>query len=148
VSRKPLLHMSYHLVSPIMFIQFLFCLSVRRVSRKFAIQVRIFSPTKFGIAKGMLVIKQGIDKIQIPESMIKVERSSSADPMHAQVVLVITQIFPSENCYTMERFINDDMKNPTDKQKQKLNVLEDDIVFIKNVLIASGVSPVLLDQCK
>jgi len=96
----------------------------------------------------MLVIKPGIEKIEIPESMIKVERSSSADPMHAKVVLVITQIFPSENCYTMEKFINDDMKDPTDNQKQKLNVREDDIVFIKNVLIASGVSPVLLDQCK
>jgi hypothetical protein len=118
------------------------------VRRAIAIQVRIFSPTKFGIAKGMLVIKPGIDKIQIPESMIKVERSSSANPMHPKVVLVITQIFPSENCYTMERFINYEVKDPTDNQKQKLNVLKNDIVFIKNVLIASGVGQVLLDKCK
>ncbi len=96
----------------------------------------------------MLVIKPGIDKIQIPESMIKVERSSSANPMHPKVVLVITQIFPSENCYTMERFINYEVKDPTDNQKQKLNVLKNDIVFIKNVLIASGVGQVLLDKCK
>lgn len=41
-------------------------------SRVFAIQVRIFGPSCLGIAKGMLVMKDGIDKVQIPGSMIKV----------------------------------------------------------------------------
>ena len=56
-------------------------------------QVRIVAPT-IGLAKGMLLKKKGIDKIQLPQSMIKVGPSQTCkDPWAA---VIIKNVFPSE----------------------------------------------------
>jgi hypothetical protein len=56
----------------------------------FAIQVRIAIPT-MGIFKGVLMEKQGIDKIQLPPSMKKVEASANSDDPDSSAFLIINQ---------------------------------------------------------
>jgi hypothetical protein len=71
-----------------------------------AVQVRLFSPTGFGIAKGLLVIKEDIDKIEIPTSMLKVGASLEDNPMHDNVVVVVSAIYPSDSCNGLARILS------------------------------------------
>ena len=80
--------------------------------RAFAIQVRLVGPSRIGIAKGMLFVKAGIDNIQVPTSMLKVNKSSSA-PLHTDVVLNIIHVYPSTNQKVMGRLLNDKLDDPT-----------------------------------
>jgi ribosomal protein L24 len=71
-------------------------------SRIFAIQVRIFAP-KLGIFKGMLFEKPGIDKIQLPTSMLKVPASRNVPVADWAVVLITsTGIVPSKTNRAIE----------------------------------------------
>jgi RNA dependent RNA polymerase len=63
--------------------------------RIFALQVRIVAP-QLGIYKGMLVVKEGIDRIQLPTSMKKVGPSTIIDPNDKRVFLLINGSFPSK----------------------------------------------------
>ena len=113
-------------------------------SRVCQIQVRVVGPSSVGIGKGMLFVKDGIDKIQLPTSMIKVEKSTTC-PLHDDVVLCIVQCFPSKPNEYMGRFINEDLKDPTVKQLKGLKPPYDDAV---RVLQSKGVDPAVLEQCK
>ncbi|KAL7550145.1 hypothetical protein ACHAWF_013386 [Thalassiosira exigua] len=111
--------------------------------RAFAIQVRIVSPTNVGVAKGMLFVKDGIDRIQIPKSMVKVLKSSSKKPLHEHVALTTKQVFPYEQHETMGRLLNNDLKDPTYSQIGKLKPPYEDAV---RVLLCKGVSEDVMDQ--
>jgi len=113
----------------------------QRAQRAHAVQVRLFSPSKFGIGKGMLVVKKGIDKIQIPKSMIKVERSKTT-PLHTNVVLVITEVFPSSRCEEMAKILRG---NATAKQK-RAHLTKHLSSMVENVLYAKGLSREIIDQ--
>jgi len=115
----------------------------QRAQRAHAVQVRLFSPSKFGIGKGMLVVKKGIDKIQIPKSMIKVERSKTT-PLHTNVVLVITEVFPSSRCEEMAKILRG---NATAKQK-RAHLTKHLSSMVENVLYAKGLSREIIDQCE
>ena len=68
--------------------------------RTFALQVRVFGP-RVGVAKGMLVVKPGIDRIQLPPSMMKVGPSREAGIDRAAVVITKNGIYPfPAHCYT------------------------------------------------
>ena len=106
--------------------------------------MRIISPSKLGTAKGMLFVKEQIDKIQIPSSMIKVGKSKEK-PLHDDVVLNIIRMFPSQNCEIFERLLNDSKKNPTNRQTKLLKLPPE---TVQNVLRAKGVSTDVLNRCK
>jgi RNA dependent RNA polymerase len=61
--------------------------------RTFALQVRVFG-SKIGIGKGVLMVKPGIERIQLPPSMVKVG-PSHLDGQDTAVILVNTNgVFP------------------------------------------------------
>ena len=62
--------------------------------RNFAFMTRILAP-QFGLVKGVLVEKKGIDKIQLHPSMIKVP-PSQRNPTSKKVILLASRSFPSE----------------------------------------------------
>ena len=116
-------------------------------SRVFAIQVRIFGPATVGIAKGMLFVKKDIgkSKIQIPTSMVKVDKSSST-PVHTYVALSINQCFPSTNQLSIGRLFSDDPKiNPTLSMVKALKPISPDV---ERVLRCKGASRDDIEQCK
>lgn len=90
--------------------------------RVFAIQVRIIGPSSVGVAKGMIFVKETMprDKIQIPSSMVKVNKSKTK-PLHTYVAINIIQHFPSKAQYTMGRLFNDDQKDPSIPMVNDLN---------------------------
>ena len=92
----------------------------------------------------MLFVKDGIDKIQLPTLMIKVEKSTTS-PLHDDVVLIITQCFPSKPNEYIGRLIGEDLKDPTARQ---LKGLEKPYLDALRVLHSKGVDPDILNQCK
>lgn len=74
-------------------------------SRITSIQVRIISP-KLGIFKGMLTIKENIDKIQLTPSMRKVGPSTVDSQFSDRVWLLIVNSSPSVNNLSMGTWIN------------------------------------------
>lgn len=117
-------------------------------------QIRAFSPTKFGIAKGMLMIKDDLDDktILLPSSMIKVNKSRSKDPLHDDVVLIISGLFLSDKAITMERVLKLDPTKEAPKKEEPtssgLAGLQPPSVMFLNVLVSRGVQKELIDQCK
>lgn len=102
-----------------------------------AIQVRIFGP-KIGWYKGMLMKKPGIDRIELPPSMRKVEKSKLKKSPD-WVVLVIHASFPSEQCTMMGRAQNPHLKDPTSRWAEKnLKCLDESSMFW-NLLLLNGV---------
>ena len=98
----------------------------------------------FGIAKGVLMLKEGIDKIQIPKSMLKVNKSRS-QPLHNSVMMIVSQVFLSEISITMGRIITDNpKKRPTATGLKKI---ESPSKSFTNVLLAAGVSKDTMDNC-
>jgi len=82
----------------------------RPSKRKDSFQVRIFGPC-VGIAKGMLIKKIGITKIQLPPSMIKVPPSKVSDG-GTWVSLIATSAQPSRSSEYLGRKLDPDAKDP------------------------------------
>mmetsp|Transcript_75529 Transcript_75529/g.179418 ORF Transcript_75529/g.179418 Transcript_75529/m.179418 type:complete len:766 (-) Transcript_75529:25-2322(-) len=59
-------------------------------------QVRILAP-KLGLFKGMLTVKPGIDRIQLPQSMLKVPPSRSAKPEDCRAWIVVRLAHPTDS---------------------------------------------------
>ena len=79
----------------------------------------------------VLVVKEvGIEKykIQIPASMIKVNKSRKTKPLHTYVALSINSLFPSKRC--MGRLHNDDLQDPTEKQLKKIKAPGPDVLKV------------------
>lgn len=103
-----------------------------------AIQVRIISPTH-GWAKGMLILKPGISRIQLPPSMIKVGPSKSPSTRELSVFVGIRAYFPSASSRMMGRFLNPNLPNPPKSSEKDLKRLrKDDQLW--NVLLGNGVT--------
>jgi hypothetical protein len=66
-------------------------------------QVRLIGPN-LGFAKGMLLKKSGIRRIQIPPSMIKARKSETCNEDY--VALIIKNVFPSEENKQLGRFLD------------------------------------------
>lgn len=66
-------------------------------------QVRLIGP-KLGLAKGMLLKKQGISRIQIPESMLKAPPSQICNKNY--VAIIIKNVFPSTENTQLGRFLD------------------------------------------
>jgi hypothetical protein len=114
--------------------------------RVFAIQVRIIGPSSVGIAKGMLFVKEDIaeDKIQLPTSMIKVNKSRT-EPLHTHVVLNIRQCFPSSNQECMGRLFDNFKDDPTLNMIKALKPPSPDV---QRVILCKGVNEQILQQCE
>mmetsp|Transcript_21142 Transcript_21142/g.45875 ORF Transcript_21142/g.45875 Transcript_21142/m.45875 type:complete len:873 (+) Transcript_21142:47-2665(+) len=118
--------------------------------RAFAIQVRIIGPSSVGVAKGVLFVKEtiGRETIQIPSSMIKVNKSKTK-PLHTYVALNINQHFPSKAQYCMGRLLDDDLKDPTLRMVNDLNAPCEDT---QRVLCCKGVDQDIIhtyvERCK
>eukprot|EP01082_Thalassiosira_pseudonana_P006004 g5635.t1 g5635 contig2:949286-952998(+) len=93
---------------------------LKRAQDCYAVQVRWYNPGLFGIGKGMLCVKDGIDKIQIPrESMLKVGKSANSMPKHRDgFILSIVNLMPSSQGYVVGKILFD--KDPTKSDKGKL----------------------------
>jgi hypothetical protein len=75
-----------------------------KVGGKFdSVQVRILGPT-LGMAKGMLLRKPGISRIQLPSSMFKAPPSHICNDSFAAVI--IKNVFPSEENKQLGRFLD------------------------------------------
>mmetsp|Transcript_10202 Transcript_10202/g.22683 ORF Transcript_10202/g.22683 Transcript_10202/m.22683 type:complete len:1127 (-) Transcript_10202:57-3437(-) len=83
-----------------------------------SIQVRLIGP-KIGLAKGMILVKDGITNIQLPPSMIKAPPSEACDK--TWVAVVIKNIFPCERNVQLGRYLHpdEDACNSWKKNKQK-----------------------------
>jgi hypothetical protein len=116
----------------------------KRSKRTIALQVRFFSPTGFGVGKGLLMVKENIDKIEIPTSMIKVKKSAAKYPLIDSVVLVISGIYPTVKSNVFARILdpNDD---PTDAQLSMFEPINESFL---NVMQAKGVLKELLYECE
>ena len=71
-----------------------------------SMQVRIVGPT-LGLAKGMLLKRQGISRIQLPTSMLKAKRSSTCNDKYAAVI--IKNFFPSGENKQLGRLLDPGM---------------------------------------
>lgn len=113
-----------------------------------AIQIRAFSPTGFGIAKGMLMVKDNIDRVEIPKSMIKVRKSTVQDPLHDSVVLVVIATFPSAAAKKISEQLEGTIDHGEDPvecdwdQPGPLSKMQ------QNILLAAGVKNVALEDCE
>jgi hypothetical protein len=99
-----------------------------------SIQVRIVGP-KLGLAKGMLLKRQGISCIQIPESMIKAPSSETCDANYAAVI--IKNEFPSDENIQIGRFLDPDAKDP--RQSWKMKVKKPLSKMYRRMLVGHGV---------
>lgn len=83
-----------------------------------SIQVRVIGPN-IGLAKGMLLVKDGISKIQLPQSMIKAPPSNTSD--ETWVAIIMKNVFPCEKNIQLGRYLHpdDDACNSWKKQKHK-----------------------------
>jgi len=81
-----------------------------------SIQVRVYGP-RLGVLKGVLTLKEGIDKIQLPPSMRKVDPSKTNHSESAWVV--VTRTFPSSTSQQLERWLQGGEANKTLMEKQK-----------------------------
>ncbi|KAL7543918.1 hypothetical protein ACHAXR_013297 [Thalassiosira sp. AJA248-18] len=100
-----------------------------------SIQVRIIGP-KIGLAKGMLLVKDGIDKIQLSkESMIKAPPSVTSD--ESWVAIVIKNGFPTDGNVQLNKYFDphldpcDSWKNNKQKELSKMH---------KRMLIGYGIN--------
>ena len=114
--------------------------------RVFAIQVRIIGPSSVGVAKGMLFVKEDLEeyKIQLPTSMVKVNKSKTA-PLHTHVVLNIRQCFPSSNQKCMGKLLDDSKSDPSLTQIKALKLPSPDV---RQVMLCKGVAEDNLQECK
>lgn len=102
----------------------------------------------FGIGKGMLMLKEGISKIQIPKSMLKVQKSRSQHPLHDSVVVIVSELFLSDKSITIGRiFADNPKKQPTASVLRELTEKKTAIMFT-TVLLAAGVSEDALNDCR
>lgn len=67
--------------------------------------MRIIGPN-LGLAKGMLLSKPGITRIQIPSSMLKAPASNTCND--SWLAVVVKNLFPSEENSQMGRFLDPD----------------------------------------
>lgn len=74
-----------------------------------AIQVRLVGPN-LGIAKGMLLKKRGITKIQLPSSMIKAPESQTCHDNW--VAVVVKTVFPSKENNSLGRLLDPNAQEP------------------------------------
>lgn len=107
--------------------------------------MRLFSPTKFGIAKGTLRVKDGIDGFEIPTSMIKVGKSIADEPLHDDVVVVITAIYPSKIHHTIGRLFDSTRDDPTENGLKDVKPISE---ALRYVLMARGVQANTLERCE
>ena len=97
----------------------------------------------------MLLVKDGIDTIQVPSSMIKVKRSSAPNPMHDEVAVVVNGISPGDN--TLGRKFgnyyngNGQKIEPTTAGLKNIDPPTESLCMI---LIARGVEEETLSSCK
>ena len=74
-----------------------------------SMQVRIVAPT-LGLAKGMLLKKRGISRIQLPTSMFKAKRSNTCNNKYAAII--IKNFFPSDENKQLGRLLDPTEKVP------------------------------------
>jgi len=101
-----------------------------------AVQVRVICP-KLGIFKGELVRTAGIEKIQLPASMMKVGKSTAKKKSFKTAFVVLKSVSPSMNNKMMERQLNPhSMKAPTKSSERDLRDLG---VMVTKMLLGCGV---------
>lgn len=103
-------------------------------------QVRLLGP-KLGLAKGMLLKKQGISRIQIPSSMLKAPPSQICDENY--VVLIIKNVFPSEENTQLGRFLDpesDAQNSWTSSTKKPLSDM------YRRMLVGFGVKELIVKE--
>ena len=110
-----------------------------KAMNSFAIQVRVYS-ANLGIFKGLLEIKDGIDKIVLTNAMRKVGKALRCRT-DKPVYLVIKSIYPSTNNKKFEKMFNPNMQSLTKKESQES--LQGTLLMILN---GCGISPDVLDS--
>ena len=110
-----------------------------KAMNSFAMQVRVYS-ANLGIFKGLLEIKDGIDKIVLTNAMRKVGKALRCRT-DKSVYLVIKSIYPSTNNKKFEKMFNPNMQSLTKKESQES--LQGTLLMILN---GCGISPDVLDS--
>jgi hypothetical protein len=105
-----------------------------------SLQVRILGP-KLGLAKGMLLKKQGISRIQLPKSMIKAPPSRTCDD--DCLTLIIKNCFPSDENKQLGRFLNPEAEPQKSWVKKKKKPLSD---MYQRMLVGFGVEQSVVEE--
>lgn len=106
-----------------------------------ALQVRIISP-KLGLIKGMLLVKSGIERIQIPESMIKVGPSKTSSNNWATAI--IKKLYaPSAHNKLLGRLLDPNQDPPNSFKVEYQKSLSD---MYQRILIGFGVPKCICDD--
>ena len=93
------------------------------------------------------MVKEGIDNIQIPKTMVKVEKSVSKKPLHDSVFIVVSQIYPSETSNAIGRIFDSERREPCETGLKKVKSKIPNPSFC-NVLFARGVTEGVMNSCK
>lgn len=96
-------------------------------------QVRILGP-KLGLAKGMLLKKQGISRIQLPKSMFKAPPSRICND--DCLTLIIKNCFPSDENKQLGRFLDPEAEPQKSWVKKEKKPLSD---MYQRMLVGYGV---------
>jgi hypothetical protein len=107
-----------------------------------AIQVRLRIPA-LGIFKGVLMVKEGIKKIQLPGSMKKVDAAQASRGESDFPVLLANNVFPSLSCKKAAKSIDPTLDNPTKSMVKDRKPLGQSA---KRVFCANGVNPDYFDH--
>lgn len=81
------------------------------------VQVRIVGES-VGIFKGLLVKKNNIDRIQLPSSMKKVNKSRINSC--SEVYIIFSQLYPSKPCKMIGKSLNPNLNNPPESAHEYL----------------------------
>lgn len=112
------------------------------------IRIRAFSPTGFGIAKGMLMVKDNIDRVEIPKSMIKVRKSTAQDPLHDSVVLIVGAIYPSISAKKFSKQPKGTIDHDEDPVECDSNQIKPPVKMYRKVMLDAGVKKETLGECE
>jgi hypothetical protein len=77
--------------------------------------------------------------------MIKVKNSRADDPLHDDVVVVVTNIFPSKICHSIGRLLDPNRDDPTETGIEEIKPISK---ALRDVLKARGVRADTLDRCE
>lgn len=106
-----------------------------------AIQVRLVGPS-LGLAKGMLIKKRGITRIELPSSMIKAPKSSQNEQQW--VAVIVKNSFPSEENVQIGRMLDPEAAHPKkswiEKDKKQLSTM------YQRMLVGYGVKKSIVDS--
>ena len=94
------------------------------------------------------MVKDDIDRVEIPKSMIKVRKSTAQDPLHDSVVLIVGAIFPSTSAKKISKQLKGSIDHDEGQVQCDLNQLNPPAMMYRKVMLDAGVKNEALEECE